>query len=516
VTATRTPGSRARAGALVGLAVVVLFSVWLRWPGFTQGGFASHDVAGILYNAMLLHDGDLPYVADIELKAPGSFVLAWLLAGPDGTDIARLQVWANLWAIASVVATAVTAWRLFGPRAAVVAAAVLVLVDAHLDSMDANYVTWAQLPMVLAWTWAFAAAEREGRARMLGYLGAGAMAGAALLVKQPAGVILPALAVCALLPRIWARTWAEGVRDVGVLALGVVLVHAPLVLVYAWAGELDALVSAYPFNRWGIRYVVAGGRDGGLVALREGVLATVHFLALPLVLAAFAAAVPGRDRVRRVHVPLVLWALATIAAAWVGGRFYKGYFLAAAPPLCILAAAPWGLFGAAVRLPTIARTVLVLPVLALVARQGVVLTDQRRDRARPHDEGGRAIAAHLQRELPEGARIWVWGWHLWDVYPLTGRRSASRIYKSLGLLTPPNDDTWRRPATPLVFVDDEPARWLIEDLRADPPGYVVLGSTVPHRQFLALRRFLAEEYERDTRVRLGKVEFWRWRGLGEG
>jgi len=148
-----------------------------------------------------------------------------------------------------------------------------------------------------------------------------------------------------------------------------------------------------------------------------------------------------------------------------------------------------------------------------VLRQGTLLSEQRRDRARPHDEGGRVIAAHLQRELPAGARIWVWGWHLWDVYPLTGRRSASRIYKSLGLLTPPNDDTWRQPATPLVFVDGEAAAILLEDLRANKPGYIVLGSTVPHRQFTALRRLLAEDYIRDPRVKLGRVEFWRSREL---
>ena len=63
-----TSGSRDRVLAIVGVALVVIASAWLRAPGFTQGGFASHDVAGILYNAMLLHDGELPYVADIELK----------------------------------------------------------------------------------------------------------------------------------------------------------------------------------------------------------------------------------------------------------------------------------------------------------------------------------------------------------------------------------------------------------------------------------------------------------------
>ncbi len=506
---------RARVLAGVGVALVVLASAWLRAPGFTQGGFASHDVAGILYNAMLLKGGELPYVADIELKAPGSFLIAAVLAGDDGTDIARLQVWANLWALASLVTVAATAWRLFGPRAAVVAALVLALVDAHLDSMDANYVTWAQLPMVLAWAFAFAAREAHGRARVVGFATAGAMAGAALMVKQPAGVILPTLVGCAALPQVWARSWRSGVGDAIAIGAGALAVHVPLVVAYASAGELGALLSAYPLNRWGVRYVVEGGRDGGLTALSEGVLATAYFLALPLVLAAFTLVRPPieRARVRSIVIPLVAWFLATLVAAWVGARFYKGYFLAVAPPLAILAAAPWGLAGAQARLSTLARVVLAVPIVVLVLRQGLMLAEQRVDRARPHDEGGRVIAAHLQRELPDGERIWVWGWHLWDVYPMTNRRSASRIYKSLGLLTPPNDDTWRKPATPLVFVDGEAAAILLEDLDANRPGYIVLGSTVPHRQFTALRSFLAAHYVRDPRVKLGKVEFWRSREL---
>ncbi|HET6583684.1 MAG TPA: hypothetical protein VFG69_09555 [Nannocystaceae bacterium] len=284
----------------VAIAIVVLASAWLRTPGFTQGGFASHDVAGILYNAMLLHDGELPYVADIELKAPGAFLIAFVLAGDDGTDIARLQVWANLWALASVVATAVLAGRLFGAAAAVAAAVIVALVDAHLDSMDANYVTWTQLPMVLAWTWAFAATQREGAARRLGFAAAGALAGAATLVKQQEGIMLLGIAVCAASPRVWAGSWRAGLRDGAAVVVGAILVHVPLVLLYAVHGELGALAASYPLSRWGVRYVVSGGRDGGLVALREGVLATAYFLALPLALAYPRLAWPW-------FLPLAMW-----------------------------------------------------------------------------------------------------------------------------------------------------------------------------------------------------------------
>ncbi len=497
-----------RIAAATGVLAALVLGLWLRWPGFTQGGFASHDVGGILYNAMLLEAGELPYVADVELKAPGSFYLAWAFAGADATDIGRLQIWANAWALLSALAVATIAWRTFGARAAPVAALLAVLVDAHLDSMDANYVTWAQLPQVLAMGWGIAAARCTGRARTVGFVVAGAMAGCAMLIKQPSGVVVVALGLAAL-PPMWSRDRSELLRTWWHVALGVVLAHVPLVLHYALAGELAALASSYPLNRWGLDYVASGGREHPHAVPIEGALATVNFLALPLFAAAFAIVVPRRDRA--VGWPLVAWALVTIASAWVGARFYKGYFLAAAPPLALLAAAPWGVLG--LRLRPLARLVLLAPVIVLLARQWRLDLDMRIDRGRPHDDGARTIAKHLAPRLPHDAKIWVWGWHLWDLYAFTGKRSATVVYKSLGLITGPNDDTWRLPATRERFVDGPWAKRLIEDFEATPPAYIVLGSTAPHREFEALRELLARDYVRDQGVKIGRVELWRLRSL---
>ncbi|MBX7083291.1 MAG: glycosyltransferase family 39 protein [Nannocystaceae bacterium] len=504
------PSPRERTLAQLALAAIVIGSLWLRWPGLSQGGFASHDVGGILYNAMLLARGELPYVADIELKAPGSFYLAWVFAGDRGTDIAQLQVWANLWAIAGQLALASIAWRHVGPRAAVVAAALLALVDAHLDSMDANYVTWAQLPQILAMGWGLAAARCHGAARTLGFVIAGALGGFAAMVKQPSGVVLLALGLCAL-PRLWSSDWRACVRTQLAIAAGAIAVHVPLVLHYAAAGELSALLSSYPLNRWGLSYVTAGGREHAWPMPIEGALATIYFLALPLVPAAFAAAAAHRrgPAARSLAWPLVIWLLCTIAQAWVGARFYKGYFLAAAPPAALLAALPWGVFGPG--LSRRARAALLLPVLLLGVRQVRIDRDTRFDRSRPHDAGARAIAKHLQGVVQPGDRIWVWGWHLWDLYALLDAVAPTRIYKSLGLIEPPNDDTWRLPATPLRFVDGEYPRMLVQELRADPPAVIVLGSTVPQRDFAALRELLREQYVRDGGVKMGKLELWRRR-----
>jgi 4-amino-4-deoxy-L-arabinose transferase-like glycosyltransferase len=267
---------------------VVGASLAIRWPGFTQGGFASHDVGGILYEAMVLERGGLPYVDTVELKAPGTFYIAALLAG---SDIAALQVAANVTALLSLLALAAIAWRLWGGAAAVVAAIVYALHDAALDRMDANYVTWAQLPQILAMAAGLAATRATRRAPWWWAL-AGAMCGAAALCKQPAGVILvPVL--------LWA-----GRRAPAVVA-GFVMMHAPVLAHYAAHGQLAAFVGGYAFNPWGLAYITQRGAAGPLTELWEGALATVHTLALPLALAGFAVVsrlsrgpVP-RDRTRR-------------------------------------------------------------------------------------------------------------------------------------------------------------------------------------------------------------------------
>ncbi|MEX1365763.1 MAG: hypothetical protein AB1Z98_21730 [Nannocystaceae bacterium] len=502
--------------AALALAVVVVLSAWLRWPGFTQGGFASHDVAGILHGAMLLHDGALPYVDSIELKAPGTFYLAALLAGPDGTDIAAFQVWANLWALGTLVVVAAIAWRTWGPASAVVAAVLYGLHDAHLDSMDANYVTWAQMPLVAAVGCAMTAPTAGSRrAQLRWWLVAGLLAGIATLLKRPAGVGMVVVFVLAVVPDARSRATAR-TRGAAVLG-GVVLAHLPITMHYLAAGELPALWDGYVRSRWGLRYVSYGGEALGAGALREGLLATVHVLVLPLSLSLLAVVPPRDPAARRQWMALALWSLGALAAAGVGLRFYKGYFLAASAPLCLWAAAPWGLLRLASRARGSSRVahglrlVLLLPALLLAMRQLAVLDHQRKDRARPHDQGARVITTVVRTDQRPGDRIWVWGWHLWDVYPMTGMRSASRVYKSLGLLTPPNDDTWRRPATRLRFVDGEAATLLLEDLRATRPAWIVLGSTVPRQQFTALREYLRAEYVLERKVRLGRVQFWHRR-----
>jgi hypothetical protein len=499
---------------VIALLAIVALSAWLRTPGFTQGGFASHDVGGILYNAMVIERGGLPYVDTLELKAPGSFYLATWLAGPESRDIARFQVAANVWALLGLVAVAGLGWRMWGRIGAVVGAGLYALHDANLDSMDANYVTWANLPQILAfWLGIEALRSSSTKWRPTLWIFAGAFAGLAALCKQQNGVVL-----LVVLGAAWLAT-EKGVamrtRAVapGLVFAGFLLAHAPIAGRYLVVGQLGALVRGYVFNPWGLRYVAE--RDVGLIAAaREGMLATVHFLALPLVLAAFVVgvALARREREReelRLVALVGAWLLATLVSASLGFRFYKGYFVAVAAPMCLLAAAPIGLLGRRCALHWAPRAIVLLLACVLVVRTLLFVDLTRRDRAQPHDEGARRIAAHIVAHSTPEDSIWVWGWHLWDAYALTGRMSGSPIYKTLGILSQPNDDTWRRPATPQRYIESEYSRQLLADLDATRPAFIVLGSTVPHRDFAELHVFLRRHYRRDNAVRIGKVQIWR-------
>lgn len=501
--------------ALVAIAVVLVVSAWIRRPGFTEGGFASHDVGGILYNAMVLRAGGLPYVDTVEFKAPGSFYLALLFAGSEARDIAAFQIAANLTALASLAMLAALAWRLWGAGAAVVAAVVFALHDANLDSMDANYVTWALLPQIAAMYVAFVADDRRRgqatpRAVARTWFAAGVLAAVATLCKQPSGIVLVAAGF---------HAFAGGPRRDPRAAIwvfaGFVAGHAPIGLHFLARGHLGDLLAGYIGSPWGLAYVGHHLETPLWEAAREGLLATTFFLALPLLLAAYAIPAERHDRPephRKIVATLLVWFVAALAGASIGLRFYKGYFLAALPPVVLLAAAPWGLCGANLWRGGVVRFV-TAPVLALlVARAATILHATREDRARPHDEGARRIAAHIAAHTGPDDRIWVWGWHLWGVFAYSGRLSASPIYKTPGLLTRFEDDSWRRQASPLVFEPSSPyVPILLADLERNRPAYIVLGASVPRNDFTDLRRFVAANYDRDRRLVVGRAEIWRRR-----
>jgi hypothetical protein len=508
-----------------GLPVLVFFGLldtWLRWPGYSTPGFASHDVAGLTYNGMLLLDGGLPYVDSIELKAPAGFYLAatfqLIFGGPGVVSTSAFIQGANLVGTASMLGVTWMAWRNWGRASAVLAGLLCLGYGGMLDSMDANYVTWANGAAVLAAVLAVRAQGLPGRG--YAWIFCGFALGVCALTKRPVAVVAPALL-------FWA--WRDGEERTArwgpLLALGAGLLaaHLPIAVHYALEGELQAFLRGYLANEWGGAYVVERKLEVGK-AISEGLSALLHFMALPVALALFSSIRASRERGHGAptlrwcsfSVFVGAWFLLAWAATFVGLRFYKGYFVPLLPPAALLAAHPAGIVALIrglrlrrSRSAGVALGGLLIMAAPLGVRQFDAFRFTRVDRARAHDSGGRQIAGYLRPRLEAGDRIWVWGWHLWDVYTYVGARSGSRIYKSLGLLTPPNDDTWRGGGGRAHFVDGEWAQLLLDDFVAAPPRFVVLGSTVPRREFTQLQSFLREHYRRVRGPRLGRVQYWQ-------
>ncbi|MGH1345550.1 MAG: hypothetical protein ACRBN8_28560 [Nannocystales bacterium] len=492
--------------------VVLALSAWLRKPGFVQGGFANHDVGGILYNGMLLAAGKLPYVDSVEFKAPGTFYLAWLLAD-GGRDIAAFQVWANVAALSGLGVVMFGSRVLWGPVQGIVAGVIYGAHDLVLDTMDANYVTWAQLPSIASVVVALIAFRRE-RPPLWLLAVAGALASAATLCKRPAGIALLVVVTVALLSAMRKEPGQRSrlaVKQLGAVLAGAALAAAPIGGHYLLAGQFDALWRGFVLNEWGWRYVAQGSAIGLGQAPGEAIFASANFLALPLALSAFSLGGLIDRRDRSLVALLLLWSALALGSAALGFRFYKGYHLAAAAPLSILAASSAGLLGQRGLRRWSTRVVALLPAVLLLGRQGMLIDAERTNRMHAHDLGGRAIAKRVTEMTQPGDTIWVWGWHLWDVYAFTGHLSSTRFYKTMELTTSANDSTWRHPRSPLHFRDDLAARALIDELYASPPDVVVLGSAVPVREFAELRGFLRSYYRRDRKVRLNRVQFWQLR-----
>ena len=250
-------------------AAFVALAVHLVWFGadVIHGGFRNLDVAGIAYNARLLLDGDLPYVASWEMKPPGAFFLfAALLAFGSMHTVWAVAV---LWGAATSLAVGLLAGRLWGRRF------VLPAVALHAGSVllptqaDINYVFWATLPFVLAAAMAFAPAGSI-RHHRLHWFSVGAIAAVAVLFKQPMVGLLAVLGLGVLFHA--GEGHVPKLRAIAFGTLGAAAVFAALFVPWLLAGETRALIAGLGLRGgWWVDYStsqaeVMGGVGAALLA----------------------------------------------------------------------------------------------------------------------------------------------------------------------------------------------------------------------------------------------------------
>lgn len=508
---------RDRVVALVlGLGVIAMLGVRLH---VLDDDFPNPDIAGIVYNAELILDGGRPYVDTVEIKPPGSFLLAAAAIALLGRSLEALQLAHLLWLGLGGLGVWWAARALhdrdddprLGPRCAAVATAVY-LVSAAMFTH--NYSSWMTPASALAVGMALRGL-RQGR--VIWSVGAGVMAMLAFITIQRAVVL------ALVLPGLWWWARRRGLpgarpRAGGGWLLGASLAAAPLWLWYADApGEVwRALVPVAT----GLDYTnAAEGASLSSLALALVQLPVIFWFPVGMVVVAGLAARRQTPPQLGRWVPGLLWLGASILGAGLGGmRFYVHYLVQYAPALALLAGHP-----ALVRLGPRAlgpeasgraRVLLALTVLlggAQLVEIGLGRGQRYEAMARRLDDGhtaAQAAGAHIRRYSAPGAPVLAWGWTAWRVYYWAQRRSPSRIYKPLGSVTTFNTNTAFAPGTGIRFRDGPRARELIEAFDRNPPAYFVYSPSMvlafgarpePLRHFTALQQRIERDYRPEAK-----------------
>jgi hypothetical protein len=501
------------------LMIAIRLHVW-------SDDFPNPDIAGIVYNAEGLLRGQLPYVATIEIKPPGAFVLAAVSLSVD-RSLELLQLWHLLWlslgglgvwwAAASVAAD--ESDPVVISRCAAVATAVYLVTVAMFSY---NYSSW----MTPASALAVGATLRGLRRGGLGWsMLAGAMAVLAVLTIQRAAVLAIVMVGC----WVWARRrqWSGATVRAGLgWGAGGALTMLPLVTLYASGGEVGALLTG--IVPWDAATDYAARAEGSLLGnAARGVLqvGTVNWFAVGLVAVAALGSVrstpPRTATDRSAWTPGVLWLLASFVGVSLGQRYYLHYAVQYAPALALLVGHPaWirrlsGLTaqdrdGARDRGPhrrvALLAAAAALLALGLIVEVGLGRGQRYEAMARRLQDGRTAAQAagrHIREHTDGDATIQAWGWTAWRVYYWADRRCATRVYKPMGTVTTFNTNTEFDSSDTLTFRDGPAAREMIEAWDRGPPAYFVYSPSLvqafgakrePLDDFAPLRDRLAADY----------------------
>lgn len=433
-------------GILAGLALLT------RLPGLVLGRVYNVDETYLTAMGQAMARGGRLYTDVVDRKPP---LLPWIYAMSShltgGTiDLRVVRLLAALAVAGTAVLIHVLVRRLGGSRdAALTAGALYVLATMAFppaDGLAANFELFAVLPATGAVVLAVSARGTVGRARLLRFLGAGALLALATMVKQPFLAILAPVALEAWRDR--PRRWA-GLAAITVgLAATSLAVAAPFgvgdVLRWAWLDTGDYL-------------------DGKVGALRAvGVLALVVLGLLVLHLPTVSALWSGRRKLRRLD-PVLWWWFGGAAIGVVPGfHFLVHYLQLVAPPL----AAAVGLVLADA--PARARTRVLIGSAAVAAACTVVavlpISDQTRVDSR--------LVAAVRTQTQPGQRILVWG-AMPELYWRADRMPAAP-FLSVGYLTGKWADRDGFGGSP-EDVAPFSRRWAIfrRDLLAHPPQVIV-------------------------------------------
>ncbi|WP_370068563.1 glycosyltransferase family 39 protein [Streptacidiphilus sp. MAP5-3] len=392
--------SRSSSRPLRSAGLLAVVAVLTHLPSFLRP-FWNPDEGYLATEARMLAVGGTLYTTVVDRKPP---LLPWLYQAAFwvfGSDsLWPLRVLAVLAHLATALLLASVARRRWGPRAALVAGVLALLLSVGLSPEDSQAATF-EVFMLPATAAAFWCADRQR------WAGAGLATAAAAMVKQTGGAVL--LPVLFLLLRQRDGRRAALVRvllgsTVPVAALAVLLgPHDFLFWVVSGSSGYASLDGA-----WLTALARAAGNAALLGAAGLGVLLVV-----------------ARDPRTSLREDGDLW-------VWLGGsalgvvtglHFFGHYYLQLVPPLALLGA------SALHRAP--ARWT--LAVLAWSAAAGVVFVVLGLTWSTVSVTRVQAVVRAVDARTGPGQPVLVWGMHP-EIYWLADRPPASR-YLTAGLLT---------------------------------------------------------------------------------
>ncbi len=480
------PTHKSRRFRLAALGIIFL-TIAIRLPSLVHPQpIDSEAMYSVVANEIV--DGGRPYIDAVERKPPllfWTYAAVFKVAGKFNWK--ALHIVALVWTLCAMAGLYVIGRELFNRNAGLIAAL--------FYGVFQHWWTWKNLTfdgemlmnLPIIWAWAIALRRSSSRLRPA-LFPAGALLGAAFLLKQPAAIAAVPLGVYLLLPSYRASrslTRMNSIIQAAILTAGF-LAAVGLVTIVLW--KQGILHEAF--------YWTIADHDVPHVFWQKGIVNTLIFLGacLPLVMTAERIALFG------------LLAASAIGAA-VGARFYPHYYVQLIPPLALLAAPYYARLWSRTMQPPhwLLRPAVTYAWLSLtVIAFSIIHWTGLAPRWVP-SEAGRYLSTHSSPD----DRIFVWG-QTSKMYLEAHRRPACRYIITApltghifgGLL--PGVDTRNR----IV-----PGAWenLQQDFAKHPPTYIVDIQNDPKtaqdsvKNFPILAKLLKERYQPVARTAEGMI-----------
>src|SRR5204863_3688324 len=313
---------------------IILLTVVIRLPSLLHPQpIDSEAMYSVVANEIV--DGGRPYIDAVERKPP---LLFWTYAAifkvAGKFNWKALHVVALVWTLCAMAGLYLVGRELFDRKTGLIAAFFYGVFQPWLTWKNLSFDAEMLMNLPIIWAWAIAFRRSSSRLRPE-LFAAGALLGAAFLLKQPAAIAAVPLGIYLLLPSYRASRSLTRMNSI---------IHATMLT----AGFLAAVgLATIVLWKQGILheafYWTIADHDVPHVFWQTGIVRTLAFLGacLPLVIGSIMAC-RDEEEIWAGKMPertalLGLLAASAIGAA-AGARFYPHYYVQLIPPLALLAA----------------------------------------------------------------------------------------------------------------------------------------------------------------------------------